>query len=60
MWIVVFLRLTYTAVNLPLTATRIIMVIPWWFIRTKCTVLTNAALLASQVGRYDVLTCGDL
>ena len=57
---VVFLRLTYPAVNLPPTATWIIMVMPWWFIGTNCTVQTNAALLASQVGRYDILACGDL
>ena len=36
------------------------MVMPWWFIRTNCTIRTNATLLASQVGRYDVLACGDL
>ena len=60
MWIVVFLRLTYPTVNLPPTVTRIIMVMPWWFIRTNFTVRINAALLASQVGRYDVLACGDL
>ena len=60
MWIVVFLRLTYLAMNLPPTVARIIMVMPWWFIRTNFTVRINAALLASQVGRYDVLACGDL
>ena len=57
---VVFLRLVYLAVNLPPTVTRIIIVMPWWFIRTNHTVRTNAVLLASQVGRYDVLAYGDL
>ena len=56
----VFLRLTYLAVNLPPTVTRIVVVIPWWFIETNCTVRTNAVLLALQVGRYDVLACGDI
>ena len=51
------MRLTYPAVNLLPIATRIIMVMPWWFIRTNYTVQTNAMLLASQVERYDVLTC---
>ena len=54
------MRLTYPAVNLPPTATRIIMVMPWWFIGKNSTVRTNAALLALQVGRYDVLAYGDL
>ena len=54
------MRLTYPVVNLPFTTTRIIMVIPWWFIGTNCTVWINAALLVSQVRRYDVLACGDL
>ena len=54
------MRLIYLAVNLPPTATRIVVVIPWWFIETNCTVRTNAVLLVSQVGRYDVLACGDI
>ena len=55
----VFLRLTYPTVNLPPSAIRIIMVIPWWFIGINSIVQINAALLVSQVGRYDVLDCGD-
>ena len=54
----VFLRLTYLAVNLPPTTTRIVMVMPWWFMGTNCTVRTNSALLESQVRRYDVLLVG--
>ena len=53
-------RLTYPAVNQPPTATKIIMVMPWWFIGINYTVRTNVALLTSQVGRYDILTCGNL
>ena len=53
----VLLRLTYPVVNLPPTATRIIMVIPWWFIGTNCTVRTNYTMVVLiTLSHYNSIT----